>query len=72
MSVKWIYELPIEVQCELRRDAYEILARVFDYELDDYELDTMVDDVMNEKLINVIGYADGMLSPDKYGKYLWK
>lgn len=69
--MKWVCELPMDVQCELRKDAYEILARVFDGEVDDEALDTMVSDVMNEKLINVVGYADGELPYEKYGKYLW-
>lgn len=65
--MKWVSKLPIEIQNEILRDAVKIATKFCGDEICLYEL---VDNVMHEKLINIIGYENGMLSPIKYSKYL--
>jgi hypothetical protein len=66
--MKWIFDLPIEIQNEIVRDVVETATKFCGDDLYLYEL---IDNVMCEKLINIIGDEDGMLSPTKYGKYLY-
>lgn len=63
----WVYQLPTEVQRELREDARQMLE---DIELGE-DIEDALDRVMCEKLVNVVGYEGGLLSPDKYGKYMF-
>lgn len=35
------------------------------------DIEGALDRVMCEKLVNVVGYEGGLLSPDKYGKYMF-
>lgn len=64
--VRWICELPAEVQAELKKDAIEELKKYYN----PCDLYGVLDDIMNERLIDVVGCEPGMLSPEKYGKYL--
>ena len=65
--MKWVMDLPIKIQNEILRDAIKIATELCG---DDIYLYELMDNVMNEKLINIIGYEDGMLDADKYWKYL--
>lgn len=68
--VKWVCELPQDVQDELRQDAIDTISYWSDYSMD--EVIKIVDeDVMNEKLVNIVGWEDGMLNPEKYNKYIF-
>lgn len=67
--MKWICELPEEVQREIKADATRILTEAG---LDAGELAEALDRVMNEKLVNVVGYDAGELPAEKYGKYIWR
>ena len=62
----WVCQLPAEVQKELRDDARLILE---DTELGE-NIEDALDRVMCEKLADIVGYEDGLLSPSKYGKYM--
>lgn len=66
--MKWVCELPSKVQRELKRDA-EMILRDVGYEGE--ELDEALERVMNEKLVNIIGYGCGELPAEKYGKYIF-
>ena len=66
--MKWVMDLPIEIQNEILRDAIKIATELCG---DDIYLYELMDNVMNEKLINIIGYEDGLLDADKYKKYLY-
>ena len=63
--MKWVFDLPIEIQNEIVRDVVETATKFCGDDL------YLYDNVMCEKLINIIGDEDGMLSPTKYGKYLY-
>ena len=65
--MKWVSELPTEIQNEIIKDVVKIATKFCGDDLSLYEL---IDNVMREKLINIIGYENGMLSPIKYSKYL--
>ena len=83
---KFVCELPQEVQNEIRHDLTDIVKKLgleFPSQIDDVTycqtIDDYVDEIMNEKLINIIGYEtayiDGeevntLLDFDKYKKYL--
>ena len=49
------------------RDAVNIITEFCGDEVDLYET---VNNVMCEKLVNIIGHEDGLLDADKYWKYL--
>lgn len=66
--MKWVMDLPIKIQNEILRDAIKIATELCG---DDIYLYELMDNVMNEKLINIIGYEDGMLDADKYKWYLY-
>lgn len=63
----WIWQLPQEVQNELREDARAILNET---ELGE-DIEDALDRVMCEKLIDIVGREDGLLDPDKYQKYMF-
>lgn len=65
--MKWVYELPLEIRNEILRDTVNIITEFCGDEVDLYEA---VDNVMCEKLVNIIGHEDGLLDADKYWKYL--
>lgn len=65
--MKWVYELPLEIRNEILRDCVEITTELCGNNVDLYEV---VDNVMREKLVNIIGHEDGLLDADKYWKYL--
>ena len=65
--MKWVMDLPIEIQNEIIRDVVKITTELCGDDLYLYEL---IDNVMCEKLVNVIGHEDGLLDADKYWKYL--
>ena len=65
--MKWVMDLPIKIQNEILRDAIKIATEFCG---DDVYLYELIDNVMNEKLINIIGHEDGLLDADKYWKYL--
>lgn len=65
--MKWVYELPLEIRNEILRDCVEITTELCGDNVDLYEV---VDNVMREKLVNVIGHEDGLLDANKYWKYL--
>ena len=65
--MKWVYELPLEIRNEILRDCVEITTELCGDNVDLYEV---IDNVMREKLVNVIGHEDGLLDADKYWKYL--
>ena len=65
--MKWVCDLPIEIQNEILRDAVDIATKVCGNDVYLYEL---VNNVMNEKLINIIGHEEGLLDADKYWRYL--
>ena len=65
--MKWVYELPLEIRNEILRDCVEITTELCGDNVDLYEV---VDNVMREKLVNIIGHEDGLLDADKYWKYL--
>ena len=69
-KVIWVCQLDEDIQAEIRRDAIATMQKYTDYTDDEiiYEVDNFV---MNEKLINIIGYEDGMLDADKYSKYVY-
>lgn len=60
-------QLPLEVQEEMIRDVIEMLKRDGFSESEQKEI---VENVKSEKLINVIGSEDEMLSYDKYSEWL--
>ena len=66
---KYINQLPKEVQDAIKHDAIAILENTTDYSHDEI-IDIVNNVVMDEKLINVIGYEEGLLPYDKYSKYL--
>lgn len=63
----WVFQLPAGVQRELREDAKQILQGIECSE----NIEDALDRVMCEKLVNVIGDEEGLLSAEKYGKYIW-
>lgn len=65
--MKWVYELPLEIRNEILRDCVEITTELCGDNVDLYEV---IDNVMREKLVNIIGHEDGLLDADKYWKYL--
>lgn len=65
--VKWVAQLPLEVQTEIIKDSIKILA----YIGNDEPIATTIDYVLREKIVNVIGYEHGTLDADKYGKYIF-
>jgi len=65
--MKWVYELPLEIRNEILRDCVKITTELCGDNVDLYEV---IDNVMREKLVNVIGHEDGLLDADKYWKYL--
>lgn len=65
--MKWVYELPLKIRNEILRDCVEITTELCGDNVDLYEV---VDNVMREKLVNIIGHEDGLLDADKYWKYL--
>jgi hypothetical protein len=65
--MKWVYKLPLEIRNEILRDCVEITTELCGDNVDLYEV---IDNVMREKLVNVIGHEDGLLDADKYWKYL--
>ena len=67
MRVKWVCELPAEIQDELKADALAIMRGLG---FDDETVAETIDAVMREKLINVIGDEVGQLPADKYLKYV--
>lgn len=72
-KVKWVCELPESVQNEIRMDANKIIDDLgLTFPLDDITPDreSLIDHIMNEKLINIIGYEEGLLDADKYSKYV--
>lgn len=64
---RYVEQLPLEVQEEMIRDVIEMLKRDGFSESAQKEI---VENVKSEKLINVIGSEDGMLSYDKYSEWL--
>lgn len=73
----YICELPKEVQNEIQNDIKTIGEKIgfeFPYQADDITtyncMDDYVSDIMREKLINILGDNEYMLSFDKYKKYL--
>ena len=69
MKVKFICELTDELQSELRDEAIEVMKEHTLYSMDEI-MDIVDNYVMNEKLINVVGYEDGLLNPEKWMKYI--
>lgn len=67
--VKFVCELPQEVQNEIRKDAKKILNQL---DLSEAEKAETLENVMNEKLINIIGYEFGLLDADKYEHLIFK
>lgn len=65
--MKWVCDLPIEIQNEICRDAIEIETKY----CSGVNLFETLDKIHNEKLINIIGHEDGLLDADKYWKYLF-
>lgn len=65
--MKWVYELPLEIQNEILRDCVKITTELCGDNVNLYEI---VNNVMNEKLINIIGHEKGLLDADKYYGYL--
>ena len=63
----WVWQLPQEVQNELREDARAILNET---ELGE-DTEDALDRVMCEKLIDIVGCEDGLLSLEKYQKYMF-
>lgn len=61
----WVYELPLEIQSEIRNEIFNILTKLG---VDNIEEAT--ERAMNEKLINIIGHEEGLLDAHKYWKYL--
>ena len=61
----WVYELPLEIQSEIRNEVFNILIKLG---VDNIEEAT--ERAMNEKLINIIGHEEGLLDAHKYWKYL--
>lgn len=61
----WVYELPLEIQSEIRNEIFNILIKLG---VDNIEEAT--ERAMNEKLINIIGHEEGLLDAHKYWKYL--
>lgn len=75
--MKFICELPKAVQDEMRNDIKSIGEKIgleFPYQVDDITtyncIDDYVADIMREKIINVLGDGECMLSWDKYKKYI--
>jgi len=69
--VKWVCELDENIQNEIRNDARAILNECTDYT--ENEITEIIENtIMNEKLVNIIGYEEGMLDADKYSKYVFK
>lgn len=75
--MRFICELPTEVQNEIRNEIKSIGEKIgleFPYQADDIttynNIDEYVNDIMREKLINVLGDNEYMLSWNKYKKYL--
>lgn len=66
---KYINQLPKDVQNTIKHDAIVKLEKNTDYSHDEI-MDIVNNVVMDEKLINVIGNEEGLLSYDKYSKYL--
>lgn len=66
---KYINQLPHEVRMEIAIDAIVTLGENSNYSTHDIVC-IVHDIVMNEKLINIIGSEEGLLSYDKYSKYL--
>lgn len=66
---KYINQLPHEVRMEIAYDAIVTLENTTDYS---YETILVIVNtyVMDEKLINILGCEEGLLSYDKYSKYL--
>lgn len=61
--MKWITELPKNVQNEMVSDAIAICEK--------YDISFDYDAFINEKIVNVIGSSDGELNYEKYAKYLF-
>lgn len=66
---KYINQLPKDVQNTIKHEAIVTLENTTDYS---YETILVIVNtyVMDEKLINIIGCEEGLLSYDKYSKYL--
>lgn len=63
----WVWQLPQEVQDELREDARAILNET---ELGE-DIEDALDRVMCEKLIDIVGREDGLLPLEKYQKHMF-
>lgn len=66
---KYINQLPKDVQNTIKHEAIVTLEKNTDYSHDEI-MDIVNNVVMNEKLINIIGCEEGLLSYNKYNKYL--
>lgn len=83
---KFICQLPLSVQNEIRHDLTDIVKKIgleFPSQIDDITycktIDEYVNKIMDEKLINIIGYetayingeeVNTLLDFDKYKRYL--
>lgn len=65
--MKWVSDLPLEIQNEICRDAVEIETKY----CSELNLFDVLEKIHNEKLINIIGHEEGLLDADKYYKYLY-
>ena len=65
--MKWVCELPFDIQNEILRECGRITTELCG---DDINLYEVVNNVMQEKLVNIIGYEKGLLDADKYYGYL--
>lgn len=66
----YICQLPAHVQEEIRRDAYKILIACAVRWDSTEELNEAVENLMCEKLTNVLGSDCGLLDYDKYKQWL--
>lgn len=66
-KIKWVCELPLEIQAEIQNEIYDLFV-----EIGIDNLEESVERAMNEKLINIIGNEYGLLSYEKYAKYIFE
>lgn len=66
-KIKWVCELPLEIQAEIQNEIYDLFI-----EIGIDNLEESVERAMNEKLINIIGSEYGLLSYEKYAKYIFE
>lgn len=65
-TLRYAFELPVDMYHEFVKDATSILEKA-GYEKN--EIPAMIDELKNEKLVNMVGDEEGLLDYNKYMGY---